>query len=132
MTRRTDRVAETIRRLISEVVHNQLKDPRAAGFITITKVEVTPDLRLAKIFYSVLGNDKQKKRITGGLKSAKNFIRRYIADKLKMRYAPDILFKMDEALAHRERIDKILDTIHEREGRDETDRKSNKSDQEIQ
>lgn len=125
MSRRTDRVAEAIKRLTSEVIHKELKDPRIKGFITITKVTVTPDLRLAKIYYSVL-EDGEKKLIAQGLNSAKNFIRRHIADELKLRYTPDILFNIDESVIYRERIDKILDKIHD-ERRDESSRKNNKS-----
>lgn len=112
MTRRTQRVAEAIRRLTSEIIHNQLRDPRLKGFITVTKVEVTPNLRLARIYYSVLGDDKKKKSVRGGLKSAKNFIRKRIADELKLMYAPEVSLIIDKALEHKERIDKVLKKIH--------------------
>lgn len=115
MTRRTERVAEAIRRLASEIVHNELRDPRIKGFVTIIKAEVTADLRLAKIYYSVLGDDKKKKLVSDGLKSAKNFMRGHIADELKLRYAIDISFRIDESAERRERIDNILKEIKERE-----------------
>ena len=127
MIRRTDRIAEAIRRLIGEILHGQLNDPRLAGFITITKVEVTQDLRLARIYYSVLGDDKKKKLIAKGLKSAKNFIRRRIGDELKLRYAPDISLVIDKSLEYKEHIDNILKKIHEGK-EDESDRKRNKGD----
>ncbi|UCD55556.1 MAG: 30S ribosome-binding factor RbfA [Candidatus Omnitrophota bacterium] len=127
MTRRTDRLAEAIRRLTSEIVQRHLKDPRIKGFITVTKVEVTGDLRLARIYYSVLGDEKKKKLVTEGLKSAKNFIRKYIGDELKLRYAPDILLVIDKSFEYKERIDKVLKKIH-KEVENGDDRKHNKSD----
>lgn len=127
MTRRTHRVAEAIRRVTSEIVQRHLKDPRIKGFITVTKVEVTQDLRLARIYYSVLGDEKKKRLVTEGLKSAKNFIRRRIGDELKMRYAPDISLVIDKSFEYKERIDKVLKRIH-KEVEDGNDRKHNKSD----
>ena len=127
MTRRTKRVAEAIRRLASEILQRDLRDPRIRGFITVTKVEVTGDLRLARIYYSVLGDEKKKKSVIGGLRSAKNFIRRRIGDELKMRYAPDISLVIDKSFEYKERIDKVLKRIHKEVG-DENDRKHNKSD----
>ncbi len=111
MTRRTDRVAEAIRRLMSEIMQKGLKDPRLAGFITIIKVEVTPDLKLAKIYYSVLESDKKKKLVKEGLESAKAYIRRIIGDELKLRYVPEIFFIVDKSSEYKARIDKILDKI---------------------
>lgn len=127
MTRRTHRVAEAIRRVTSEIVQRHLKDPRIKGFITVTKVEVTQDLRLARIYYSVLGDEKKKKLITEGLRSAKNFIRRRVGDELKLRYAPDISLVIDKSFEYKERIDKVLKRIH-KEVEDGNDRKHNKSD----
>ncbi len=127
MTRRTKRVAEAIRRIASEIPQRDLRDPRIRGFITVTKVEVTNDLRLAKIHYSVLGDEKKKKSVIGGLKSARSFIRKTIGNELKMRYAPDILLVIDKSFEHKERIDSILKQIqHRRE--DAKDRERSKSD----
>ncbi len=126
-TRRTQRVAEAIKRLISEIVHDELRDPRTKGFITITKTEVTPDLRLAKIYYSVLGDDKTKKSVANGLKSAKKFIRKRIADELKMRYVPEVVIKVDQSAEHRAQIDRILTKIR-REEKDENNRQDRKDD----
>ena len=127
MTRRTERVAEAIRRLASEILQRDLRDPRIRGFITVTKVEVTGDLRLAKIYYSVLGDEKKKKSVIGGLKSARSFIRKTIGNELKLRYAPDILLLIDKSFECGERVDNILKKIqHRRE--DAKDRKCSKGD----
>ncbi|OGW53699.1 MAG: ribosome-binding factor A, partial [Nitrospirae bacterium RBG_13_43_8] len=115
MSTRVDRVAEGIRRLTCEIIQSGLKDPRLKGIITVTKVKLTADLRFARIYYSVLGDDKNKKLVGRGLKSATPYIRKRIADRLKLRYAPSILFKVDEYLEYAGRIDEILDKLH-REG----------------
>ena len=127
MSRRTERIAEAIRRISSEILQSELRDPRTDGFITITKVEVTPDLRFAKIFYSVLGNEKKKKLVAAGLKSARSFVKKKIANELKLRYATDIAFKVDERAEYRERIDMVLNKIHDEE-ENERDKKDSKSD----
>jgi ribosome-binding factor A len=131
MTRRTERVAEAIRRLTSEVIHTELRDPRVAVLITITRVEVAPDLRFARIYYSVLGDEKEKKLVSRGLKSAKNFIRRHIANELKLRYATEIAFEIDATEEYKEKIDKILDKIH-KERPHEKNKGNSEGDRKIQ
>ncbi len=127
MTRRSERVAEAIRRLVGEIVHSQLRDPRISGLATVTKVEITPDLRFAKIYYTAMCDDRKKALLARGLKSAKSYIRRRIADELKLRYAPDVLLKIDESIEHSKKIDRILDKIH-REEHHESDRENSASD----
>ena len=127
MTRRSERVAEAIRRLAAEIIHSQLQDPRIRGLVTVTKVEITPDLRLAKIYYTAMCEDKKKKLLACGLKSAKNYIRRRIADELKLRYAPDVLLKIDENVEYSKRIDNILDKL-KKEAPDESNRKNSAGD----
>lgn len=127
MSRRTERIAESIRRISSEVLQSELRDPRTDGFITITKVEVAPDLRFAKIFYSVLGDEKKKKLVDAGLRSARSFMKKKIASELKLRYATDIIFRIDERAEYRERIDIVLNKIHDEE-ENERDKKDSKSD----
>ena len=117
-------VAEAIRRLAGEIFHNQLKDPRVSGLVTVTRVEITPDLRFAKIYYSAMCDDKKKELLRRGLRSAKNYIRRRIADELKLRYAPDVSLKIDESVEHSKRIDDILSKI-KKEAPNENNRKNN-------
>ena len=128
MSRRTERVAEAIRRLVSEILHQELRDPRIAGFITVTKVEITPDLRFAKVFYSVMGDDKKKKLVSKGLKSARSFVKKHVGDALQLRYTPDISFRVDPKLEYSARIDEVLLKIHgeEKNERDTKDKRDNK------
>lgn len=112
MSRRAERVAEAIRREASLLIEHQLKDPRI-GFITITRATITEDLRNAVIYYSVLGEEKTKKLAQKGLASALPFMKKQIARSLKLRYAPDIKFKIDDTLDYAERIEGMLRKIKE-------------------
>jgi len=113
MKRRPKRVAEAIRRLAGEIVHSQLRDPRIKGFVTVTRVEVTQDLRFAKIYYTTLCEDGKKKLIARGLKSAKNYIRKRIGDELELRYAPDISLRVDKGIEYSNKIEGILNKLKE-------------------
>lgn len=126
MTKRTERIAEAIRRLASEIIRDGLRDPRLVGFVTVTEVRVTPDLRLAKIYYSVLGDAKNKVLVKKGLQSAKAYMRREFAHKLELRYAPEVSFVPDENAEHRARIETILNDLN-REDEDDTSTKDSKS-----
>lgn len=115
---RPERVQEAIRQEISNIVQHQIKDPRL-GFITITKVDLTKDLRYAKVYFSVLGEDKDKLLALKGLNSAKGYIKGLIADRIKLRYMPEIEFKIDDSLEHRNKIYDILNKL-KKERKDET------------
>lgn len=107
---RPERVQEALRQEISKIVHNELKDPRL-GFITITKVELTKDLRYAKVYFSVLGEMKDKGLALKGLNSAKGYIKNLIADRIKLRFVPEVAFKIDDSLEHTKHIYDILDQL---------------------
>lgn len=109
---RQDRVTEAIRKEVSVIIHDELKDPRL-GFITITKVEMTPDLRYAKIFFSVLGKDEDYKKTKVALDSALGFIRKLIAQRINLRLAPEIGFEEDRSVEYSVRIQEILEEIKE-------------------
>lgn len=114
---RPERVQEALRQEISKIVHDELKDPRI-GFLTITKVELTRDLRYAKVFFSVLGDDKDKNLALKGLNSAKGYIKNIVADRIKLRFVPEVAFKIDESLEYAKDIYNLLDRIR-KERRDE-------------
>ena len=119
---RPDRVGNAMRKEISTILQRELRDPRL-GFITITKVEVTPDLREAKVYYSVLGNDKQVKSSSIALGRAKGYVKKLISDRIKLRYVPDISFHKDKNVEYGARIEEILTEIERKrkeiEGKDE-------------
>lgn len=107
---RQDRVMEAIRQEVSLIIHDELNDPRL-GFVTITKVEMAPDLRYAKIFFSVLGKDEEHKKTKLALDSALGFIRKSIAERINLRLAPEIAFEEDRSVEYSVRIQEILEEV---------------------
>jgi len=109
---RRDRVAEAIRKEASVIIHDELKDPRL-GFVTITAVEMASDLRFAKIFFSVLGSEEERRKTKEALDSALGFIRKLIAERINLRLAPEIIFREDESIEQSIRIEQVLNEIKE-------------------
>ncbi len=109
--KRSSRVGDQIRREISEIILLMLKDPQL-GFITITDVELTDDLRYARIFYSVLGDEKQKKQSREGLERARGFIQREIGKRVRLKNTPQISFKYDDSIEKGAKIEQLLKQVH--------------------
>ena len=111
---RVDKVASAIKEEIGSIIHDELHDPRL-GFITVVQVEVTKDLQIAKVYFSVLGTEKQKEDAQAGIESAKGFIRKLVGDRLKLRYTPELIFKLDESAEYSinifAKIDRIKDEL---------------------
>lgn len=124
---RPERVQEALRQEISRIVHSEIKDPRL-GFITITKVDITKDLRYAKVYFSVLGEMKDKNLALKGLNSAKGYIRSLIAERIKLRFVPDVVFKIDDSLEHTKEIYDLLERIKKKKG--DTDETGDRGDKE--
>ncbi len=110
MSQRKERVAQRIKEEISNIIHDKIKDPRI-GFLTITKVELTNDLRIAKVFYSVLGEDDKKKEAREGLASAIKYIRKLLGEAIELRYTPEVMFKLDTTTEYNLHIGKIFEKI---------------------
>lgn len=109
---RIEKVAEKLRHELSKIIQQELKDPRI-GFVTITGVNVTRDLRLARVYFSVLGDKVQKERVQKGLESAAGFIRKLIGQRVRLRYTPDLEFRLDESIEYCQHIDEVLRKIEE-------------------
>ena len=109
MTRRTERINDLLREEISELVRRDLKDPRIGGLVTITEVGVSPDLRHAKVFVSVLGSDDEKRSTLRALQAASHFLERELRRRLTIRRMPELEFVKDESLEHGQRILTLLD-----------------------
>lgn len=107
---RPERIANEIRESVSEIIRDELKDPRI-GFVTITRVEVTPDIRNAKIYFSCLGEDDAKKSAAEGLNSAVGFIRKGLGERLRLRFTPELLFRLDESTEYSIHLNEIFDKI---------------------
>jgi len=112
MFKRSEKVAEAIHEEISRLLIKGVKDPRV-GFVTVTGVKVTDDLRVATVYFSVIGTDEDRKGAEAGLNSARGFVRREVGKILRMRYVPDIIFKYDESVVYGSHIESILKQIHE-------------------
>lgn len=107
---RSDRVAQTLKKEIGNIIHDELKDPRL-GFVTVTAVEITPDLKYAKVFFSVLGKEEEIKNTKEALNSAIGFIRRLIAQRIDLRFTPEIIFREDRSSEYSVKIEEVLNEI---------------------
>ena len=104
---RIEKVQELMKQEISQIILQELKDPRI-GFVTVTKVEMTGDLREAKIFVSIMGKDEALKDTLRGLQSSLGFIRREIGRRIRLRFTPEISFALDNSLAYSSHIQELL------------------------
>lgn len=111
--KRVNRISEEIKKVVSQLLVNGLKDPRINTMTSVTKVEVTNDLRYANIYISVLGDDRSKKDTLKGLKSAKGFIRSTIGKEVDLRYIPEPLFKLDESIEISINMAKLIEEVAE-------------------
>ena len=111
--RRSDRVAEAIREEVATFLAEDAKDPRITGLVTVTGVEVTRDLRHAKVFVSVMGTDTERASTFEGLASVAGHLRSRVGRALRLRLAPEIAFRADESIAHAARIEDLLAQIKE-------------------
>ncbi len=111
---RIEKLQELIKQEVSKMLLMDIKDSRI-GFVTVTGVEMTGDLREAKIYVSIMGNDEQIKSSLEGLQSALGYIRREIGRRIKIRFTPEISFALDKSLDYSEHIQKLLLQI-EQEG----------------
>ena len=110
MTRRTERLGEEIRDEMSQLIAGELKDPRI-GFVTVTRVAVTPDLRTARVYVGAMGDEKQRKATLAGLKQAAGFLRRALGQSIRLRHTPELVFLYDEGLEASDRVAQILAEI---------------------
>jgi ribosome-binding factor A len=105
--RRTERLAEEIREEVAAIIGRGVKDPRV-GFVTVTRVALTPDLRIAHVNVGVLGDQAERAKTLGGLRKAAGFIRRELGQRVRMRHTPELQFHYDEGLDATDRIAQLL------------------------
>jgi ribosome-binding factor A len=111
MNRRADRLAERIREEVATFLSSGAKDPRILGLITITGVDVTPDLRRARIFVSVMGSDMERSATFAALESLSGHLRSRLGKSLRLRFAPEIEFAHDKSVERAARIETLLERI---------------------
>jgi len=112
--KRADRVAGLLQEEISRIIFEEIKDPRV-GRVTITHVRVTDDLRLARVYFNVLGGAERASQCLVGLNRAKGFIRSQIRVHTDLRYIPELEFYYDDSLDYSERIEELIREIHKDE-----------------
>jgi ribosome-binding factor A len=115
--KRVRRLGELLKEEISEIILKEVKDPRI-GFVSVTNVKVSGDLRHAKVFVSVYGKEKEKKETMDGLKEANGFIRRLIGNRITTYHTPEIIFRYDDSIEHGVYISKLIDEVREDDKKD--------------
>ncbi len=125
-TRRQVQVADEIQQIISYLIQRELKDPRI-GFVTITRVEVTQDLKYARVFVSVMGSDEEQRATMVALNSARGFVRHEVATRMTTRTVPELQFRLDKGLEYSDRINRLLNELKEAEASEsqKTEREGN-------
>src|SRR5262252_7270195 len=108
---RPDRVADQIRGELGQMLARDVHDP-GLGFVTLTRVEVTPDLQHARIFFTALGDEKAQRQSTRALERAAPYLRRQIGSRLRLRRVPDLKFIYDESIAGQDRIEQLINELH--------------------
>ena len=108
---RMDKINEELKKELSIIIDNNLKNPHITGMVSVTKVKTSPDLRYARVYISLL-NCKNVKETMDGLKSAAGFMRTELARRVNLRYTPELVFELDETLEYGAKIDSILKELN--------------------
>jgi ribosome-binding factor A len=119
---RTDRVGEDLREILAEEIQ-RLKDPRI-GFVTVTGVDVSRDLKRARVYYTAYGDDRERKASEAALRSATSHLRRELGRQIRLKVVPELEFEVDLSIQTGERVDRLLETVartHEGEPREDED-----------
>lgn len=107
---RPDRIGEAIRDELSQLLAREVHDP-GIGFVTLTRVKVTPDLQLARVYYTLMGDEQARRETAKALTRAAPFLRHHISQRIRLRRAPALEFFYDESVAHQDRIEQILQEL---------------------
>jgi ribosome-binding factor A len=107
-THRPERVGDQVREVLSEMLARGAVHDPGIGFITLTRVKVSPDLQLARVYYSTMGDETARKETAKALERATPFLRRQVGTTLKLRRVPEIKFEFDESVGHQDRVEQIL------------------------
>jgi len=107
---RPDRVADLIRAELATLLSRDVHDP-GIGFITLTRVQISPDLQLARVYYTALGDEPTRKKSARALERATPFLKRQIGSRLRLKRVPDLVFHYDESIAGQDRIEQLLNSL---------------------
>lgn len=111
MSRRTERVNDTIQVELSDLIKRRLKDPRICMLTSVTQVITSADLRHARVFVSVMGSNEEKSETLRHLKSAAGYIRKKLSQRLTMRYTPELIFEQDDSIEHGAHLLELIDQV---------------------
>ncbi|MEA1959446.1 MAG: 30S ribosome-binding factor RbfA [Chloroflexota bacterium] len=111
MSRRTLRLNDLIQEELSDLIRRNVKDPRLSCFLTVTRVDTSPDLRHAKIYISVMGSDEEKKNAMAGLESASGFLYRELKGRLSLRHTPQLVFHRDDSIEQGAHILGVMEDV---------------------
>ncbi len=115
---RMERINQQVKREISKIVQQELSDPRLQ-FVSITKVDVSKDLRNARVYFSILGDDSQREEAGKGLNGAGGTIRGFLSKKLNMRCTPELRFYQDKSIEYSNLVEETLKEIHDEDKSDQ-------------
>ena len=113
--KRISRISEEVRKVVSELLFNGLKDPRINRMATVTSVEVTRDLSFAYIYISVLGDEDEKENTILGLESAKGYIRKEIGTRIDLRHVPEPIFRLDKSIENAMYMNDLIDKVNKQD-----------------
>mgnify|MGYP000011941545 CR=1 FL=1 len=105
------RINAEVQRALSDIIRNEIKDPRVQLMTTVTDVYVTPDLKYCTVYVSILGNEKEVEDTIKGLKSASGFIRKQLASEVNLRNTPELKFEVDNSLEYGMKMSKLIDEV---------------------
>lgn len=109
--KRIRRIESELKKEISMIINQDIKDPRIADIISITEIDLTDDLQSAKVYFSVLGDDKEKQDSLEGLNSSIGFIKRELGSRMNLRHIPDLKLILDEKIEEAMRMEKLIDDV---------------------
>lgn len=112
MSVRTDRVQKQLKKELSMIIQEELKDPRI-GFVTISRIDLTGDLRYAKVYFSVIGDEKNQEASLEGIDSAAGYIRKLVGERLNLRYVPELSFRLDKSIEYSIGLEKTFERLED-------------------
>ena len=119
---RISRINDEIFKEISQIIRGELKDPRIGAMTSVVRVDTTQDLKYCKVYVSVLGDESQKESVMKGLKNAGGFVRHLVAERVNLRFTPELTFKLDESAEYAVHMNQLMEQIaKDRKAREESE-----------
>jgi ribosome-binding factor A len=112
LSHRIERIAEQIREEMSQMLATEISDP-GIGLVTVTRVKVTPDLSLARVYWTIMGGPAERKQTTKALRRAAPYVRHLLAGRMSLRRVPEVTFTFDEGVAAQDRVEQLIQQIHQ-------------------